>query len=164
MSVIDTATGTVSATIPVGTGAVGVATTPDGKHVYVAQPQRRHGVGDHTATGAVSSPIPVGTKPSGIAMSPDGKHLYVANNGSGVLNTGVPGNTVSVIDTETGAVSDTITVGTRPVGLASTPDGEHVYVANAGDNTMSVIDTATGAVSATIPVGKSPLGVTICPA
>ena len=71
---------------------------------------------------------------------------------------------MSVIDTATGVVSATITVGNGPVGLAFTPDGKHVYVANSADGTVSVIDTATGVVSATIPVGKSPIRVAICPA
>ena len=66
------------------------------------------------------------------------------------------GNTVSVIDTATGEVSGTVTVGHGPVGLAFTPDSKHAYVANSGDNTVSVIDTATGVVSATIPVGNVP--------
>ena len=61
-------------------------------------------------------------------------------------------------------MSDTITVGNGPVGVAVTPDGTHVYVANAAENTVSVIDTATGAVSASIPVGTSPVRVAICPA
>jgi YVTN family beta-propeller protein len=61
-------------------------------------------------------------------------------------------------------VSDTITVGNAPVGLAVTPDGKHVYVANAADNSVSVIATATGEVSDPIPVGASPVRVAICPA
>ena len=74
------------------------------------------------------------------------------------------GNTVSVIDTAKGVVSDTITVGSAPVGLAVTPDGTHVYVADAADNTVSVIATATGEVSDSIPVGASPVRVAMCPA
>ena len=35
VSVIDTASNTVVATVPVGTNLQGVAVTPDGKHVYV---------------------------------------------------------------------------------------------------------------------------------
>ena len=66
-------------------------------------------------------------------------------------------NTVSAITMATGEVSAPIAVGANPGGLAVTPDGKHVYVANPGDSkaagTVSVIDTATGAVSATIPVG-----------
>ena len=69
-------------------------------------------------------------------------------------------NTVSAINLKTGAVSAPIPVGANPGGLAVSPDGKHVYVANPGDSmaagTVSVIDTATGTVSATIPVGKGP--------
>ena len=146
-----------------------MAATPDGKHVYVSNQNDSTVSVITTATGTVSGPIKVGPKPSGIAIAPDGKHAYVANNGTGVTgNPGGPGsevgNTVSVIDTAKGVVSDTITVGNGPVGLAVTPEGKHVYVANAAENTVSVIDTATGAVSATIPVGTSPVRVAICPA
>ena len=139
VSVIDSATGVVSATIPVGMGAIGVATTPDGKHVYVSNQNDDTVSVIDTATGVVSAPITVGSKPSGVAITPDGEHAYVANNGSGLLNNGVPGNTVSVITTATGVVSATVTVGNGPLGVAVTPDGRHVYVANGGDNTLSVI-------------------------
>jgi DNA-binding beta-propeller fold protein YncE len=49
---------------------------------------------------------------------------------------------VSVIDTTTNTVVTTIPVdtGTTPTGVAVTPDGEHVYVANQGSNPVSVID------------------------
>ena len=43
-----------------------------------------------------------------------------------------------------------IKVGVAPWGMAFTPDGNHLYVANYGSNTLSVIDTATKQVSATI--------------
>ena len=68
---------------------------------------------------------------------------YVANGGS---------NTVSVIDTATKTVVATVGVGMGPIGIAVTPDGTHVYVANASSN-VSVIATATNTV-----VGGSPRG------
>ena len=37
VSVIDTATNTVTATVPVGSYPIGVAVTPDGTKVYVAK-------------------------------------------------------------------------------------------------------------------------------
>ena len=40
VSVIDTATNTVTATVPVGDGPFGVAVTPDGHHAYVANAAR----------------------------------------------------------------------------------------------------------------------------
>ena len=74
---------------------------------------------------------------------------YVNNNADG---------TVSVITTATGAVSPPITVPSRPVGVAITPDGKHAYVANIIAGTVSVITTATAAVSPPITVGNGPDG------
>ena len=51
-------------------------------------------------------------------------------------------------------------VGNNPWGVAVTPDGTKVYVANSGsDNTVSVIDTATNTVTATVTVGITPMGI-----
>jgi YVTN family beta-propeller protein len=71
-----------------------------------------------------------------------------------------------VIDTATDAVIATVGVGAEPVGVAVTPDGSKVYIANSGSTAVSVIDTATNAVSTTIPVGNAPIafGVFIQPA
>jgi len=82
-----------------------------------------------------------------------------------VTNFTTPG-TVSVIDTATHAVTGTITVGKFfPGGVAVTPDGRKVYVANrfSSPGTVSVIDTATNTVTATITVGNSPRGVAVTP-
>ena len=168
VSVITTATGAVSAPITVGNAPHGVAITPDGKHVYVANNADGTVSVITTATGAVSAPITVGNGPEQVAITPDGKHAYVTNNADG---------TVSVITTATGAVSAPITVGSRPIGVAITPDGKQVYVtnssvdnfvtndvANNGAGTVSVITTATGAVSAPITVGNGPINMAICPA
>ena len=58
--------------------------------------------------------------------------------------------TVSVIDTATNNVTATVTVGNNPFGVAVTPDGTKVYVANRVSNNVSVIDTATNNVTATV--------------
>jgi len=81
-------------------------------------------------------------------------YMYVTNYGSG---------TVSVINTSTNTVVNTITVGTRPYGVAITPNGLYAYVANVGSGTVSVINTSTNTVVDTITVGGSPLGVAITP-
>ena len=79
MSVIDTATNTVTATITVGAGPVGVAVSPDGTRAYVTN------LGDDTvsvidtATNTVTATIPVGDDPVGVAVSPDGTRAYVTN-------------------------------------------------------------------------------------
>jgi YVTN family beta-propeller protein len=42
------------------------------------------------------------------------------------------------------------------MGVAVSPSGSRVYVANQVDNTVSVIDTSTNTVVATVPVGAAP--------
>ena len=63
VSVIDTATNTVSATIPVGNVPVGVAVSPDGSKVYVANSASNTVSVINTATNTVSATIPVGSEP-----------------------------------------------------------------------------------------------------
>ena len=46
-------------------------------------------------------------------------------------------------------VTATVTVGANPFGVAVTPNGAYVYVANEGGNSVSVIDTPSFAVSVT---------------
>jgi len=60
----------------------------------------------------------------------------------------------------------TIPVGFDPEGLAVTPDGSKVYVANFGSDNVSVIATSNEAVTGTIGVGALPVayGIFIQPA
>src|SRR2546426_3725021 len=78
---------------------------------------------------------------------------YVANAAS---------NSVSVIDTASNTVVATVGVGSRPFGVAITPDRARVYVTNRASASVSVIDTASNTVVATIGGGLS--GVAITPA
>ena len=80
-----------------------------------------------------------------MAVTPDGTKAYVSNIGN------VDGTTVSVINATNDTVIKTITVGVVPEGVAVTPDGGKVYVANSDSNSESVISTTTDTVIATIP-------------
>jgi YVTN family beta-propeller protein len=156
VSVIATATNTVVATVSVGTTPFGVAITPDGTHVYVANNVAQDATVSviATATNTVVATIPVGSRVVWVAITPDGTHAYVTNQDA---------NTVSVIATATNTVVATVSVGSGPVGVAITPDGTHAYVTNFRDTTVSVIATATNTAVATIPVGSGPAGVAITP-
>jgi YVTN family beta-propeller protein len=155
VAVIDTATNTVVATVPVGENAVGVAVTPDGKHVYVANVSTtRHVAVIDTATNTVVATILAGNNPFGVAITPDGTRAYVTNEVS---------NTVSVIDTASNTVVATVPVGGFPRGVAITPNRRRAYVTNVNSSTVSVIDTATNTVVATVPVEGGPEGVAVAP-
>jgi YVTN family beta-propeller protein len=154
VSVIDTATNTVTATITVGDAPQGVAVSPNGSRAYVTNFGSDTVSVINTATNTVSATITVGNGPVGVAVSPDGSRAYVTNAIS---------NTVSVINTATNTVAATITVGGLPQGVAVSPAGTRAYVANGGSSTVSVINTATNTVSATIALGVAPRGVAVSP-
>jgi YVTN family beta-propeller protein len=99
----------------------GVAFTPDGRKLYVANTVSGtvSVIPLNIPNGAIGKPtlhIPVGTEPYGLAMTPNGRKLYVSNARSG---------SVSVIDTQSNAVIKTIVnAGVEPRGLAITNDGD----------------------------------------
>ena len=78
-----------------------------------------------------------------------------------------PGNTVSVINTTTGAVDKTLTVGSQPSAVAVSPatNGPTVglaYVTNRASGTVSMINTANNTVvGSAIRVGSSPQDVAV---
>jgi YVTN family beta-propeller protein len=142
--VIDAATNTVVATITVGTNPDAVATTPDGKSVYVANFVSNTVSVIATASNTVVATITVGSGPTGVAITPDGKHVYVTTNeGSG---------TVSVIATASNTVVTTVPVADGALGIGITPDGTQVYVGNQF-STVSVIATSFNTVLGRIAVG-----------
>src|SRR5690242_10546257 len=86
------------------------------------------------------------------------QNAYIANQRS---------NNVSVIATASNTVTATIPVGSYPGGVAVTPDGSKVYVANGNqvsNGTISVIDTSSNTVTATITVADgNPVGMAVTP-
>ncbi len=157
VSVINTATNAVTATILTGSQPFGVVVSPDGSRVYVANLGSNIVSVIDTANDTMTATIPVGVHPFGVAVNPDGSRVYVS------LCASCANGTVSVIDTANDTVTATIPVGSTPQGVAVSPDGSRVYVANSGSGTVSVIDTASNAVTATITVGSNPEGVAVSP-
>ena len=63
ISVINTATNDVTATIPVGANPIGVSVSPDGSKVYIANQGANEVSVINSATNIVSDTIPVGNRP-----------------------------------------------------------------------------------------------------
>ena len=72
-------------------------------------------------------------------------------------------NTVTVINTATNTVVDTIMVAGSNLGVKFRPAGDRAYVVNNSFSTVSVIDTAISTVVATVPVGGSPQSIAVKP-
>jgi YVTN family beta-propeller protein len=70
---------------------------------------------------------------------------------------------VYVIDGQTNKVTDTISVGQGPVGIAYDANNGNVYVSDINSDTVSVIDSTTNTVVDTITVGSRPSGIAFNP-
>jgi YVTN family beta-propeller protein len=164
VAVIDTATNTVVDTIEVGNGPLGVAVSPNGSRVYVANNWDGTISVIDAASNAVVDTVAAANCATAVAVSPDGSRVYVTSGFT--YNFCVTGwdDSVSVIDAATNALIDTVPVEDSPVGLVVTPDGSRVYVANWGSASVSVIDTASLSVFATIGVDSGPFGIDVVPA
>lgn len=113
--------------------------------------------------------VPVERGPWGLAVSPDDSLVAVTNRES--AETGLEGNTVSIldvgrlrddsVDVEVARVvvgTDDVGEATRPFGLAFTPDGQRLVVANHRSNNVSVVDVReTLAGSADAELARVPL-------
>lgn len=86
-------------------------------------------------------------------LKPDGGELYVSN----------AAGSISVIDTSTDVVAATMAAGAGASGLAVSPSGANLYIANAAAGTVSVLDLATRRQLAVIRVGEQPATLTLSP-
>jgi len=88
-----------------------------------------------------------GSRPVGLASTAT-NIVYVVNSGANSVcpNTG----SLSLINTSTLAVSNTVCVGVNPGPIVQLPNGGKVYVANQGDNSISVFNPASQSIVATI--------------
>jgi YVTN family beta-propeller protein len=115
------------------------------------------------ATNTAGPPITAGSYPENIAITPDAKTLYVTNGTYYVNGSYSYGTTVTPIAAATNTAGPPITVGIEPYGLAITPDGKTVYIANYGSGTVTPIATATNTAGPPITVGFGPLDIAITP-
>ena len=164
VSVVDTSTNSVTATVEVGLEPELLAVTPDGASVYVANLLGNTVSVIDTATNTQTAKFNVGGYPAAIAINPSGKTVYATLSNL---------SKVAVIDTASNTVSTNVTVGVNPIGIVINPAGTFVYVTNYGSDSISVIDTSSNAVVATVPivcvadstpVVCSPNGIAINPA
>jgi YVTN family beta-propeller protein len=152
----------------------GLAISRDGRRLYVVLNLSNRLVEIDTATGEMLRSWPVGVAPYDVVLVSE--KAYVSNWGGRLPDsdslTGPAGQgtrvrvdpvrhiasegSVSVIHLNQQTPVSQIMVGLHSSGIASSPDGRHVVVANAGSDTLSVIDTRTDKVIETIWAKPSP--------
>ena len=109
----------------------------------------------NTTTNAVVGNISMPRGPAtSLAISPDGTRVYAPNLWSGYL---------TVIDTGSNSIVDTVPIGTAPQGVAMSSDGQRVYISCGGSNAVYAVDTATNTVVATIPATGGIIGIAVSP-
>ncbi len=160
-SVVDLASHQVG-TVPVGHNPYGVALSPDGRTAYVSnQGADTLSVLDITGTAPrVSRTVTVGTHPNRLLVDAHTGTLYAADSET---------DSVSVVPEGASAPRSTIDlspyrgapVGSNPDGLALSPDGRTLYVANSGNNDVDAVDTRTGRVLGMIPTAWYPTSVAL---
>ncbi|MCL5098471.1 MAG: hypothetical protein M1608_13270, partial [Candidatus Omnitrophica bacterium] len=148
----------------------GLAFSPDGKRLYVVLNLSNRLLEMDAASGKPLRTFDVGIAPYQVVLV--GGKAYVSNWGgrrpdagsvTSLAGLGVRvrvdpvrfianEGSVSVIDLKSGQVTREIIVGLHSSGMALSPVGRHLVVANAGSDTLSVIDTRQDSVVETIPV------------
>ncbi len=169
LTIIDSGTLNVIATVPLGKRPRGIHSSPDHKTIYIAvsgTPIAGPGVDESTlpppdksadgilvfdvATNKIARVIHGGSDPENFDLSKDGAQLYISNEDDAA---------VSVVDIASGNVVKSAKVGEQPEGVKATPDGKLVYVTSEEMGTVSVFDPAAGKVIKTIKVGHRPRSV-----
>jgi YVTN family beta-propeller protein len=95
--------------------------------------------------------VRVGTDPTAVATDPRSGRIYVANSGS---------LSVTVLEGATREVVATVTLPSRPWGIAVNQRTGRVYVTTA-ESAVTVIDTASNTVATRVPLPSRPWGVAI---
>lgn len=168
LTVIDTRSDTVVATIAVGTRPRGVRVAPGGKTVFVAlsgSPKCPPSMPDEeceklkadkskdgiavvdVATRKVTRVLPGGSDPETFDISKDGATLFVSNEDA---------DSASIVDVASGKVRLAVPVGREPEGVRLHPDGNTVWITGETDHNLTILDAKTGKVQGHINVGKRP--------
>jgi YVTN family beta-propeller protein len=137
----------------------------NGAQLYVSDWANRQLLTVDTDSMRVVARIPVGEHPNQLVLHPKDDRLFVACASS---------NTVAVVDTKRGVVTETIRTslfprapqGSTPDALALAPDGKTLYVANADNNSVAVVDVSKeneSKVQGFIPTGWYPTSVAVTP-
>ena len=125
-----------------------IALSDDGALVAMVNPEDGSLSIFHTSDNTRLARVQTGSTPSSVVIAADNKTAYVANRADGTVVR------VAGIDTAAAAVDATIDVGAEPMGLALSPTGKQLFVAEFAESRVSIVDTATNAVVNSFPFDR----------
>jgi YVTN family beta-propeller protein len=149
-----------------GRCASDVVISPDGRHLYAAHNQ----VTDGATNGVVSmidiacattvATVPVNDVAM-LAISPDDSRLYAVSYDRRTYYQ-YPAGWLTIIDTASYAVVNTIAVGACPETVTASPDGAYLYITHYDTCSVSAVNLTTGS-STAVALGDAPLAVVFAP-
>lgn len=158
VAVVDTITGTVIGTYAAGIAPDGIAVKKDGTRLYVSSSTGNTVTVLDAATGVVKATIAV-SSPTSVTMSPSDGVVYATSYATA---------TVTRISTSTNRVNATIKLpaGSRPTGLAVSPDTNRIYVASttaAGTSSVLVFSSTSTVATTLAQLSSAPTSLTVTP-
>jgi YVTN family beta-propeller protein len=149
-----------------GRGASDIVVSPDGRHLYAAHNQVTDGgPNDVVSVIDVAAATTVATAPvkdvAALTISPDGSRLYAISYDWRTYYQ-YPAGRLTIIDTASHAVVETITVGVCPERVTASPDGAYLYITHYDTCSVSAVNLTTGNVTA-IALRDAPLAVVFTP-
>jgi YVTN family beta-propeller protein len=160
--IIDLVTRTVKSKVKLSTEAYSCVLSPDEKTLYISVWNGGELAMYNTTSGQIST-IKVGSHPNELLLNKKGTRLFVANAND---------NSVSIINTITGKVTEVVSTSLFPTkltgsttnGLALSANEKTLYIANADNNCLAVFDVSVPGSSQSrgfIPVGWYPTNVKV---
>lgn len=148
--------GTIAGSSEVGQFPQGLALTPNGQLLFVANYNGSDISVLDASRLAHLGKIRVGVQPMRLVCNSAGDKVYVTNRGS---------NYVSVIDVRQGCVVATVNTGKSPMGIGINSTGSRVFVANNAEGNITVINAEINtAIQTTTPSASSrPFGIAVRP-
>ena len=153
--IVETASGKLVGSVPVGRAPRGIAVARDGRRLYVTNAWSDTVSVADTATLQVVQTFRTGFEPAGLVVDDQRQTLYVANRLS---------SDISVIDLKTGEEIKRLVAGRGASYLALSPDGKSIYCTHIYPNPgafrtepnseITVIDTASQRVVEREPLGN----------
>ena len=158
VSLIDTKSLRVRATLPVCQQPEDIAILPDSSKAFVSCSGSNQVASIQLKTAQkddrVLALIDVGHTPVSLTVKPDGGEMIVCNFDS---------DSISVIETGNDEVGSSQEIGQHPSRSVVTLDNSRLYVSNFGSNSIAVYDIDMGRRIATLNVGSHPDGLALTP-